>query len=114
MPLSAAQITRVRQLIADVASDDFTDTDIQDTADAMARTKDSAGNAPVDTGYTDTYDLYLLAAELWRVKAGLVADEFDFNAEGGEFQRSQKYTMAIAQSKRYADMAGQKSTNTAP
>lgn len=112
MALSAAQLARTRRLIDDVDSSTFTDADINDTADAMARTKDLAGLAPSHVGYVDTYDIYLLAAELWRIKAGFVAEQFDFRAEGGDFARSQKYRMYIAQAKRYSDMSSQKSANT--
>lgn len=112
MALTVAQIARVRQLVNDVTSETFTDQDIQDTADAMAKTKDSSGNAPSHASYVDTYDLYLLAAELWRIKAGFFAEDFDFRSEGADFSRSQKYKMCIAQSKRYSDMASQRSANT--
>ena len=113
MALTAAQLTRVRQLASEPTTDTFSDQDIQDTADFMSRVPDSDGNPPSHADYTATYDLYLLAAELWRLKAGFVADEFDFSSEGAEFQRSQKYEMYLGQAKRYSDMSMYRSSLTA-
>ena len=113
MPLSAAQITRVRQMTAERdAAGDYPDADIITLADGVAKVVDSEGLAPIDTGYVETYDLYTVAAELWRVKAGEVADEFDFAAEGGEFTRSQKYDNYLKQAARYSSMARYKSSQT--
>lgn len=112
MALTQAQLNRVRQLVNEKDTSRFSDQDIQDSADFVARMKDDAGRAPVHPDYVPTYDLFLLAAELWRVKAGLFAEDFDFRSEGAEFERSQKYTMALAQSKRYADLAAQRTSRT--
>lgn len=112
MALTAAQILRVRSMINDKAAATFTDQDILDNAEAMAKVKDEELRAPTHAEYVPTYDLYLLAAELWRLKAGFVSEEFDFRAEGGDFARSQKYRNCIDQAKRYSDMAGQRSANT--
>lgn len=86
----------------------LSDSDLQFIADEYAKIKDASDNAPTASGYTDTYDLYVAAAEAWRMKAGQFAEDFDFEAEGGVFSRSQKYTNALQQSARYAAMAGQR------
>jgi len=114
MALSAAETTRIRSLVSESTDDVFSDVDIQTVSDAMAKVVDSSGYAPSHASYVDTYDIYLIAAELWRIKAGNFADEFDFAAEGGRFNRSQKYRMALDQSKRYSDMSKYRSSGTAP
>lgn len=112
MPLSASETVRIRQLVSESTDDVFSDSDIQTVSDAMAKVIDASGYAPSHASYTDTYDIYLLASELWRIKAGNFADEFDFAAEGGKFNRSQKYRMALDQAKRYSDMSRQRSSST--
>jgi hypothetical protein len=90
----------------------LSDQDLTDIADEVAKIPDTAGNAPSATAYTDTYDLYRAAAEGWRQKAGMVAEEFDFEAEGGSFSRSQKYRNYLAMAARYAGMAKHMTTRT--
>jgi hypothetical protein len=88
----------------------LTEADLDDHA-FMARVKDVYGEAPLDADgtanadYTLTVDLYKAASYAWHQKAGVYAEQFDFEADGGKFTRSQGYHMAIAQAKRYADMA---------
>lgn len=112
MALTAAQLARVRRMAAEPTEDTYTDADIDTLADQVAKVVDASGYAPSHADYTDTYDLYILTAEIWREKAGNVADEYDFVAEGAEFSRSQKYTTFLSQAARYADMASVRSTNT--
>lgn len=110
MALTNDELTRLRMMAGESHKTDraLSDADLQFIADEFAKTKDSDGNTPVDSGYSDTYDLYVAAAEAWRMKAGQFTEEFDFEAEGGTFSRSQKYTNALEQAARYAAMAGQR------
>jgi hypothetical protein len=84
--------------------------------------RDNLGEAPIsvdaDTGaetantdYTSTVDLYRVAAEAWREKAGMVAEGFDFRAEGGSFNRSQIYRQYLNQASRYANLSAQLSVS---
>lgn len=38
-----------------------------------------------------TYDLHAAAADIWEEKAAIVAQDFDFDADGGSYSRSQVY-----------------------
>lgn len=38
-----------------------------------------------------TYDLHAAAADIWEEKAGVVAIDFDFSADGGQYSRSQVF-----------------------
>lgn len=111
MPLSASELARLGRMAGEshkAAADRLVDdTDLQDIADEVAQVVDSAGLEPDEAGYTETYDLYMAAAETWRQKAGIVAEQFDFESEGGVFSRSQAYEMYMKQATRYAGMAAQ-------
>ena len=96
-----------------------------DTADLddhalNARVKDVNGEAPLledntaNPDYTLTIDLYRAASLGWHQKAGVFAEQFEFEADGGLFKRNQAYDMAIAQAKRYADMANGHNTHILP
>ena len=48
-----------------------------------------------------TYDLNAAAADVWDEKAGTLAANFDFSADGSNFSRSQAYEQALKQAGRY-------------
>jgi hypothetical protein len=110
MALTAAQLTRLGSFAGEThknaADRQVTDDQLQLIADDSAKVPDSSGFAPSHASYTDTYDLFRAASEAWRWKAGIVAENYDFIAEGGEFKRAQVYAHYMEQSKRYAGMAG--------
>ncbi len=109
MALTAAQLTRLARLAGEEHKPDserlVTDTTLQEIADDSAKVPDTSGYAPSHASYTDTYDLFRAASEAWRFKAGIVAERYDFIAEGGEFMRRQQYENYLEQAKRYAGMA---------
>jgi hypothetical protein len=49
--------------------------------------------------WTATYDLHRAAAAVWEEKAGSVAHRFDFNADGGNYSRSQAYEQYMQQAR---------------
>lgn len=110
MALSTAEMTRLRVMVDEPTEDTYDDAYINALADVIAKAEDASGYAPTHASYTATYDLYILASELWRQKAGAVAAEFDFESEGAAFSRSQKYEHFIAQSVRYASLSRFRST----
>lgn len=52
-----------------------------------ARIPDTTGLNPVDSGYTETFDLNWAAAEGWRWKAGQVASDYSFTADDASYSR---------------------------
>lgn len=109
--LTAGELVRVARMggeghkqVADRMVDDAT---IDLIAGEVALLKDSAGLNPIDVGYVITVDLYRTAAEVWRTKAGMVADGYDFEAEGASYTRSQMYDQYMEQAARYSNMASQ-------
>ena len=65
------------------------------------RLADSDGLAPDDEGWTGKYDLNLAIAEVFEVKASMVATNFDFSADGASYKRSQTPEFFRAQARIY-------------
>lgn len=55
----------------------------------------------VNQSWLPTYDLNAVAGAIWTEKAGLLAPNFDFSADGGNYSRSQAFEMAMKQSRFY-------------
>ena len=107
-------IARLRRMIAEPTTTTYSDLVLAGLIEARPLT-DVNGLEPftlvsvtlnVPT-YTDnsswlpTYDLNAVAGELWAEKANLLAGNFDFNADGASYQRSQAYEQAMKQSRYY-------------
>lgn len=114
MAATAAMRTRLRRMV-----DEPTDTTYDDDAlDGYIETyplKDYLGTDPLEVDYTTTpptlseadewiptYDLHAAAADIWEEKAGAVADEFGFSADGGKYNRNEKYEQYMANSRRHS------------
>lgn len=113
--LTQAELTRLERMVgeghkpADLRM--LTEADLDDAA-YQALVKDSAGLTPIDpdtgiatVGYVNTVNLYKAASIAWNMKAAIYAEQFDFEADGGKFSRSQGYHMCVKQAARYSDMA---------
>lgn len=96
MTVTASDIKRLRSMINEPTATTWTDYDLTTMIEASACI-DTLGNIPTDANWTATYDLYSVASKLWLEKAAKYADEFDFSADGGSFQRSQKQMMMLKQ-----------------
>lgn len=107
--LTAEQLARLGRMAGEAhkatADRMVTDATLELIATDVALVIDADGYAPTDALYTATVDLYRAAAEAWREKAGMVADGYDFKAEGASFTRSQMYKHYLEQAARYAGMA---------
>ena len=86
----AGEISRVRLLIHDTAGDSqvFSDGDIEAT---LAEHEISDGE----------YDVYGAAAELLEMWAAREKLNFDFSADGAQYQRSQKVEMLLTLAAQY-------------
>jgi len=94
-------VKRLRRMIAEPTNVVYTDNELIDLIESRPSV-DSNGLYPDDSDWTPTYDLFLVASNIWLEKASSVSDEFDFHADGGTFQREQKHKMALKQSTYYA------------
>ena len=59
------------------------------------------GTLETNPDWVAAYDLNAAAADVWAEKAAAVAGDFDFSADGGNYSRSQKYELAMQQSRYY-------------
>jgi len=111
MAATAAMIAEVRRMVDEPGVDPYTDILVTAFIEAYPLI-DVLGTDPQDVdfsttpptiseldGWIPTYDLHAAAADIWVEKAGAVADEFDFKADGGSFSRSQKEDKYMAQSR---------------
>ena len=98
--LTVDLIEQVRRMVAEPDSNVYTNEIVEKIIKRNA-INDSDNRTPDNPAWTPTYDLNATASDIWEEKAGAVADEIDFNADGGSFQRSQKFTMYMRQAARY-------------
>jgi hypothetical protein len=54
-------------------------------------TSDEPPSQDPNDDWIDTYDLHAAAADIWTEKATVVAGDFDFQADGGNYSRNQVY-----------------------
>jgi hypothetical protein len=66
--------------------------------------EDRLGLWPTDAGWTPTYALNAAAAEGWRMKAGMVAADFDFSADDASYSKGQVMAKMLEMEQRYAAM----------
>ena len=52
-----------------------------------------------NTAWMPTYDLAAAAADIWSEKAAPLSADYDFNADGANFSRSQAYQQALSQAR---------------
>ncbi len=110
MTATAAQILQVRRMTGLVGSADYTDATIQSYIERYPLL-DERGEEPytwlattpptqvANPQWLATYDLAADAADIWAEKAAVLAADYDFNADGGSYSRSQAYQQAMAQSR---------------
>ena len=96
MAVTTDDIKRLRSMISEPIAATYTDADLTALIENAA-IPDNNGQIPSEADWTPTYNIYLVASRIWLEKAAKVADEFDFGADGGNFQRSQKHAMALKQ-----------------
>lgn len=96
----ASWVARLRRLVAEQTTDTYTDIDL---AEYIGRypLADASGYTPTDTGWTGNWDINLAAADVWEEKAAVVAADFDFSADGGDYKRSQAYAQAKQQARNF-------------
>lgn len=73
---------------------------------------DYSGGVPAkvqNTAWVETYNLNAAAADIWEEKAAILAERFDFTADGGSYNRSQAYIHAYDMAKYYRGKSGIKS-----
>jgi hypothetical protein len=97
-------IARLRRMTAEpLTSDTYTQGDLQEVIERYP-VLDTNGTEPDDYGWLGAWDINQAAADVWEEKASLEATNFDFTADGGSYQRSQKHAQMLAMARRYRSM----------
>jgi len=121
----ALLIPRLRRMTAEPTTTTYTDVALAAFI-ALYPVEDARGEYPTIDGYTyppslienpdwiPTYDLNAAAADVWAEKAATPAADFDFNADGGNYSRSQVYQQAMTQSRYYRSRRGVKTITQRP
>ncbi len=126
MSATAEQIARVRRMIAEPNTTTYQDTEVQAMIEAHPL-MDVNGEWPwimqsvtldpanmVNPVWIPTYDLNAAAADLWEEKAGALAADYDFEADGAQYSRSQAYEQSMKQARYYRSRRSPKTMTMAP
>lgn len=107
--LTASELARLGRMAGEahkaLADRMISDARLDEIVGESALLRDDLDLGPQDVGYTTTVDLYRAAAAAWMEKASMVADGYDFQADGASFTRSQMFSQYLSQASRYASMA---------
>lgn len=111
MAATAAMAAKLRRMVDEPTADTYDDDLIDDIIETYPLI-DAIGTKPQEIDFSTspptiserdewipTYDLNAAAADIWEEKAGAVADEFDFAADGGNYSRSQKQEQYMSKSR---------------
>lgn len=101
---STALIAQLRRMTAEpITSDTYTQTDMSAVLQRYP-VRDSAGLAPDSVSWAEAWDVNRAAADVWDEKASLLAADFDFKADGGQYSRSQAHAQMLAMARRYRSL----------
>jgi hypothetical protein len=93
-------VAQLRRMVSEPTDTTYTDELLWSMIEAQS-VKDADGYSPDDDDWTATYNIYKVAADIWAEKASGYVTQHDFDADGGKFNRSQKYQNAIRMSQFY-------------
>jgi len=125
MAATDAEVDRLRRMVNEPTTDTYSDDDM---ADAIERYPlvDARGESPLvestttpgtlteNDDWTATYDLNAAAADIWSEKAAILAQDFDFAADGAKYNRSQAYDQAMQTSRYYQARRAPKTVTARP
>ena len=111
MTIEPNDVSRLRRYIAEPTAATYTDEELTLLIKESAL-MDVDGKEPSDPNWNPTYDVFKVASDIWLEKASAVADEFDFDSDGGRFNRSQKVEAYTKQSSYYRSRSKASSLQT--
>ncbi len=106
MSATDEQVARLRRMVSEPTEDTYDDDALAEYIERYAL-EDARGEYPTveseaapgtleeNPDWTATYDMYAAAADVVEEKAAAVAVDFDFEADGGQFTRSQKFNQMM-------------------
>lgn len=110
MTATIRQIEQLRRMTGEITSDNYTDGELMSVLETYPL-MDANGEQPytwssdtppvkeANNAWIPTYDMHAAAADIWEEKAAVVAGNYDFNADGGNYSRSQAYEHMMAQTR---------------
>jgi hypothetical protein len=121
MAATAAQIAEVRRMVNEPTTSTYSDVLITAIIERYPLLDElgsdpytwTAANPPVKTAnaaWYPTYDLNAAAADIWDEKAAAVAALYDFKADGGDYTRSQMFSMYQKLGSHYRSRRSMKTT----
>jgi hypothetical protein len=126
MAASADMIKSLRRMVGEPESTTYSDADLAACIERYPLI-DYRGESPLVQLYSvppapmdpnpywmPTYDLNAAAADIWAEKAAVLAQDFDFSADGAQYSRSQAYQQAMAQSRYYRGRRSPKTMTQRP
>lgn len=127
MTATAAMIARVRRMTNEPdGTSDYDDSDIQTVIETYPLiddrgeepfTWDTSTEPPTkDTNenWIVTYDLNAAAADIWDEKVAVLAQDYDFAADGARYSRSRPYEQAKAQARYFRSKRAPKTITLEP
>jgi hypothetical protein len=113
MTATTAQVARLRLMVNEPTVTTYGDVELKTRIEAYPL-MDELGTEPyywdysttppsqvANTDWLATYDLNAAAADIWDEKAGVLSEDYDFSADGGNYTRSQAYEQAAKQARKY-------------
>jgi len=97
----AATIARVKTLAAAEQRPALTDAEVIAAIKDHPRV-DRDGLWADDPAWTPTWDLNLAASDLWGIKAGKVAGDFNFSADGASYNKGDVMAQCLEMEAKYA------------
>jgi hypothetical protein len=98
-------VERVKTLAAAESRPVLSDAEV--TASIQANPMpDIYGLTIVDDGWTPTWHIPAIVSELWGIKAGKVAGDFTFSADGSSFNKGDVLAQCLTMEAKYAAMVG--------
>lgn len=125
MAATAEQVARIRRMTAEATTDTYSDDDLEGYIeryplvdargeDPWIESETTPGTLEENPDWTPTYDLNAAAADIWAEKSATLAQDYDFQADGGQYSRSQAYQQAMAQSRYYRSRRSPKTITLRP
>lgn len=91
MSATDTMIARLRRMVLEPDASNGYDDDVLAAVIEQYPLLDADGNDSSSDDWTASYDLHAAARDVLEEKAAVVAGDFDFSADGGNYQRSQVY-----------------------
>jgi hypothetical protein len=124
MTATATKIARVRRMVNEPTSTTYSDAAIQALIEAHPLV-DANGTSPTyydpvtktmiaNTYWMATYDLNAAAADIMEEKGAVAAQDFDFNADGGNYTRNQVYEQYMKLARYYRARRSHKTMQMEP